>query len=66
MRESQQQQQTLGDDDATLVVGGEETARVAPRFDDEETLVARPVVPLDADAPIVPSAVRTAPHPARE
>jgi hypothetical protein len=49
MREPQQQ--TLRtDDEATLVVGGEETVRVAPRFDDEETLVARPVVPLDAEA----------------
>jgi hypothetical protein len=49
MREPQQQ--TLRtDDEATLVVGGEETTRVAPRFDDEETLVARPVVPLDAEA----------------
>ena len=44
------QHQTLFDDEATLVVGGEETTLVAPRFDDEETLVARPVVPLDADA----------------
>jgi hypothetical protein len=47
MREPRQQ--TLIDDEATLVVGGEETTLVAPRFDDEETLVARPVVPLDAD-----------------
>jgi hypothetical protein len=43
-------QQTLLDDEATLVVGGEETTLVSPRFDDEETLVARPVVPPDADA----------------
>ena len=46
------QQQTIhADDEATLVVSGEETTLVAPRFDDEEALVARPVVPLDADAP---------------
>jgi hypothetical protein len=51
MKEPRQQQQTLLDDEATLVVSGEETTLVAPRFDDEETLVARPVVPLDADAP---------------
>ena len=44
------QQQALLNDEATLVVSGEETTLVAPRFDDEETLVARPVVPLDADA----------------
>ena len=46
MREPQQQQNPR-DEDATLVVGGEETTLVAPRFDDEETLVARPVVPLE-------------------
>ena len=45
------QQQTLLDDEATLVVSGEERTLVAPRFDDEETLVARPVVPLGGDAP---------------
>lgn len=45
------QQQTLQtDDEATLVVSGEETTLVAPRFDDEETQVARPVVPLEGDA----------------
>src|ERR1044071_3300518 len=60
------QHQTLFDDEATLVVGGEETTLVAPRFDDEETLVARPVVPLDADAHAVKPPVRTAPRPARE
>jgi type IV secretory pathway VirB10-like protein len=50
MREPQQQ--TLhADEEATVVVGGEETTLVAPRFDDEETMVARPVVPLDTDAP---------------
>lgn len=50
------QQQTLQlDDEATLVVSGEETKRVAPRFDDEETLVARPVVPLEGDAPERPT-----------
>ena len=50
MREPQQQ--TFHDDDeATLIVSGEETTLVAPRFDDEETLVARPVVPLEGNAP---------------
>lgn len=45
------QQQTLQiDDEATLVVSGEETTLVSPRFDDEETLVARPVVPLEGGA----------------
>lgn len=43
-------QQTLQDDEATLVVNGEEATLVSPRFDDEETLVARPVVPLEAGA----------------
>ncbi|MDT5271768.1 MAG: hypothetical protein QOH49_3954 [Acidobacteriota bacterium] len=46
------QQQMLLDDEATLVVSGEETTLVAPRFDDEETLVARPVVPLEGDVPL--------------
>lgn len=46
MREPQQQTLRV-DDEATLVVGGEETTLVAPRFDDEETLVARPVVPIE-------------------
>ncbi|HEX7312850.1 MAG TPA: hypothetical protein VF297_02960 [Pyrinomonadaceae bacterium] len=45
------QQQNPRDEEATLVVGGEETTLVAPRFDDEETLVARPVVPLEQGAP---------------
>jgi len=53
------QRQTLHDDEATLVVGGEETTLVAPRFDDEETLVARPVVPLDREAPAVPAQAPT-------
>jgi type IV secretory pathway VirB10-like protein len=39
--------QSLRDEDATLVVNGEEATLIAPRFDDEETLVARPVVPLE-------------------
>ena len=65
MREPQQQ--TLQtDDEATLVVGGEETTVVAPRFDDEETLVARPVVPLDAEAPAVPAPVIPAARPAQD
>ncbi|MET0647312.1 MAG: hypothetical protein ABW208_11870 [Pyrinomonadaceae bacterium] len=62
MREpQQQQQQTLHDPEATLVVSGEETTLVAPRFDDEETLVARPVVPFEdgehAPAPDSPVAL---------
>ena len=54
MREPQQQQ-TPYDPEATLVVSGEETTLVSPRFDDEETLVARPVVPFEngAQAPRV-------------
>lgn len=51
MREPQQQQTLQMDDEATLVVGGEETTLVSPRFDDEETLVARPVVPFENGAP---------------
>ncbi len=50
MRELQQQTLQM-DDEATLVVGEERTL-VAPRFDDEETLVARPVVPLENGAHI--------------
>ncbi|HEX7956004.1 MAG TPA: hypothetical protein VF508_03625, partial [Pyrinomonadaceae bacterium] len=51
------------DEEVTLVVSGEEATLVAPRFDDEETLVARPVVPFgeagvaEAPAPaVVPAA----------
>jgi hypothetical protein len=57
MREPQQQ--TRQDEEATLVVGGEETTLVAPRFDTKETSVARPVVPLDADAPAAPAQAPT-------
>ena len=63
MREPQQQ--TSRADEAKLVGGGEETTLVAPRFDDEETLVARPVVPLDAHAPVVPTQVIPAARPAQ-
>lgn len=53
------QQQTLQMDDEATLVGGEERTLVAPRFDDEETLVARPVVPLEngahIDAPVPPA-----------
>ncbi|HEX8338242.1 MAG TPA: hypothetical protein VF621_16105 [Pyrinomonadaceae bacterium] len=63
MRE-QQQQTTRAGDEETLVVGGEETTLVAPRFDDEEALVARPVVPLDADAPHDPAQDLSAARPA--
>lgn len=63
------QQQTLLDEEATLVVSGEETTLVAPRFDDEETQVARPVVPLEDGAieaaPELPAGA-PAPHPARD
>lgn len=57
MREPQQTLQA--DEEVTLVVSGEEATLVSPRFDDEETLVARPVVPLDAEgeaAPVTPHA----------
>ncbi|HJQ34531.1 MAG TPA: hypothetical protein VJ866_20290 [Pyrinomonadaceae bacterium] len=41
----------MDDEEATVVVSGEERTLISPRFDDEETLVARPVIPLgDADA----------------
>lgn len=53
------QQQILLDEEATLVVCGEETTLVAPRFGDEETSVARPVVPLEEDAPRANSAPAT-------
>jgi hypothetical protein len=63
MREPQQQ--TIhADDEATLVVSGEETTLVAPRFDEEEAQVARPVVPLDADAVAAPSQDLSAARPA--
>jgi type IV secretory pathway VirB10-like protein len=61
MREPQQQ--TLLDEEATLVVSGEETTLVAPRFDDEETLVARPVVPFEGGADL-PAPEHTAARPA--
>lgn len=55
-------QKTLqADEEVTLVVSGEEATLVSPRFDDEETLVARPVVPLDEEAVEEPSAVAAAP-----
>jgi hypothetical protein len=47
MKEPQSQQILQTEEEVTLVTSGEETTLVAPRFDDEETLVARPVVPLD-------------------
>ena len=69
MKEPQQQQTLQTDDEATIVVGGEEATRVSPRFDDEETLVARPVIPL-AETPeptttTAPPAARTAHAPRR-
>ncbi|HWS89189.1 MAG TPA: hypothetical protein VN282_19610 [Pyrinomonadaceae bacterium] len=63
MREPQHQ--TRFDDEATLVVGGEETTLVAPRFDDEETLVARPVVPLGGNGG-APAPARSPARPAHE
>lgn len=36
------------DEEATIVTSDEDQTLIAPRFDDEETLVARPVVPLEA------------------
>lgn len=63
MREPQQQTMNA-DNEATLVVGGEETTLVAPRFDDEETQVARPVVPLDADAEAAAAQDLSAAYPA--
>ncbi|MET0625407.1 MAG: hypothetical protein ABW250_20895 [Pyrinomonadaceae bacterium] len=50
MREPQSQQTLQIEEEVTLVASGEEATLVTPRFDDEETLVARPVVPLDAEA----------------
>ncbi len=47
-------QPSLPDDEMTLVVNGEEATLVSPRFDDEETLVARPVVPLEVGAQAPP------------
>lgn len=53
-------QQSEIDGEATLVVSGEETTLVAPRFDDEESLVARPVVPLDAEEAALPAQAHAA------
>jgi hypothetical protein len=58
MREPQQTLQA--DEEATLVVSGEEATLVSPRFDDEETLVARPVVPLDTEGAVPPVETRAA------
>ena len=51
------------DEEVTLVVAGEEATLVTPRFDDEETLVARHVVPLGAEAPAPPVKPRAASTP---
>ena len=59
--EEQKGQQSL-QDSQTTVVGGEEATLVAPRFDDEETLVARPVVPLE-EAAEEPHALPSMPAP---
>lgn len=64
MREPQQQTLQI-DEEATLGVRDEETTLVAPRFDEEETLVARPVVPLGADAH-APAPAQTPARPAPE
>jgi hypothetical protein len=60
MKVTQQQQTLQLDDEATLVVSGEETTLVSPRFDDEETLVARPVVPLEGGAHVPTPELRPA------
>ena len=63
MREPRQQ--TLETDEELTLVSGEEATLVSPRFDDEETLVARPVVPLDAATTEAPAAAHaSAPPPA--
>lgn len=41
------QQTLLADEDVTLIANGEERTLIAPRFDDEDTVLARPVVPLE-------------------
>jgi len=57
-------QQTLQmDEEPTLIVSGEEATLVAPRFDDEETLVARHVVPLDARSAEAPARRMASPLP---
>ncbi|MDT7689161.1 MAG: hypothetical protein QOE46_1920 [Acidobacteriota bacterium] len=61
-----EQLQTLtADEETTIVTTDEDQTLVAPRFDDEETLVARHVIPLEAvedgarhAAPSAPSAMR--------
>jgi hypothetical protein len=51
----------VADEETTLVVAAEEQTLVAPRFDDEETLVARPVVPLgEAESPTASAAAPSA------
>jgi hypothetical protein len=49
MKEPQSQQTLRTEEEVTRADSGEEATLVAPRFDDEETLVARPVVPLDPE-----------------
>ncbi|MDT5159088.1 MAG: hypothetical protein QOH51_3445 [Acidobacteriota bacterium] len=46
MRIKDPQQTFLADEELTLVATSEEATLIAPRFDDEDTVLARPVVPL--------------------
>lgn len=62
----EESRQTIAaEEEATIVVAGEEQTLVAPRFDDDETLVARPVVPLEAVVEVAPAAPAVAYAPAR-
>jgi hypothetical protein len=66
MKESQQtlsadDTTTRFDEEATLVSTGEEATLVAPRFDDEETVHARPVVPFEATTSNAGAATMLAP-----
>ncbi len=62
MKEPQSQQTLQTEEEVTLVTSGEEATLVAPRFDDEETLVAQPVVPLDGAAVEATHAPAPAPY----
>lgn len=62
MKKPQRQHTIQTEEEVTLVNSGEEATLVAPRFDDEETLVARPVVPLDAEASQATHALTDAPY----
>lgn len=62
MKEPQSQQTLRTEEEMTIVASGEEATLVSPRFDDEETLVARPVVPLDAETAEATHAPTHAPY----